>query len=67
MEGWNEKQNIEAQISDPNLKNKLHLLGHQNNPWKFMAKADEYWQKSLFEGNSNALKEWAFLSSQESK
>ena len=32
-----------------------------------MAKADEYWQKSLFEGNNNALKEWTFLSSRESK
>lgn len=32
-----------------------------------MDKAVEYWRKSLFEGNNNALKEWTFLSSLESK
>jgi|TARA_B110000046_G_C12927459_1_gene369919 hypothetical protein len=62
-----EKENLEAQIKELKLKNKVHLLGHKNNPWKYMAQANEFWQKSLFEGNSNALKEWAFLSSQESK
>ena len=52
---------LEAQIKANNLSEKVVLLGHQINPWKFMANADEFWQKSHWEGNSNAKKEWDFL------
>ncbi len=56
-----ERENLEALILANGLKRRVVLLGHQTNPWKFMANADEFWQKSHWEGNSNAKKEWEFL------
>lgn len=56
-----ERCNLEALISDKGLEGKVILLGHQKNPWKYMAKADQFWQKSHWEGNSNALKEWGTI------
>ncbi|MBD81634.1 MAG: hypothetical protein CL840_22130 [Crocinitomicaceae bacterium] len=56
-----ERKKLEDQIRDLNLIDKVKLLGHQSNPWKFMARADEFWQKSHWEGNSNAKKEWEQL------
>ena len=56
-----ERHNLKEQIKDLGLEDKVHLLGHKNNPWKYMAAANEFWQKSEFEGNSNALKEWKAL------
>lgn len=62
-----ERFRLTSLIQKMKLENKVHLLGHQTNPWKFMSRANEFWQKSQFEGNSNALKEWNYLSSQKSK
>jgi glycosyltransferase involved in cell wall biosynthesis len=56
-----ERNNLEALISEKGIEDKVILLGHQNNPWKFMANANEFWQKSHWEGNSNALKEWCLV------
>jgi glycosyltransferase involved in cell wall biosynthesis len=56
-----ERENLEKLIFEQELRGKVALLGHQINPWKFMANADEFWQKSHWEGNSNAKKEWDFL------
>ncbi|MCB0480489.1 MAG: glycosyltransferase [Flavobacteriales bacterium] len=56
-----ERNHLEQMIISRNLENKVFLLGHQNNPWKYMARADEFWQKSHWEGSSNALREWTHL------
>ena len=56
-----ERNNLEAVISEKGIEDKVILLGHQNNPWKFMANANEFWQKSHWEGNSNAKKEWGVI------
>lgn len=58
-----ERGNLERLISELDLEHKVFLLGHQNNPWKFMVVCDEFWQKSHWEGNSNALKEWGVVKS----
>ena len=57
----NERENLEKLIFEQKVGDKVVLLGHQINPWKFMANADVFWQKSHWEGNSNAKKEWEFL------
>lgn len=56
-----ERNNLEKLISTKQLEDKVVLLGHQKNPWKYMSKAEEFWQKSYWEGNSNALKEWRLI------
>ncbi len=46
---------MEKLISDLNIGNRVWLPGHQENPYKFMAKADLFVLSSLWEGCPNVL------------
>ncbi|MBM0637133.1 glycosyltransferase [Campylobacter sp. VicNov18] len=49
------KDELLGLIEDLNLKNKVLLLGFDNNPYKYMAKCEFFAFASVFEGFSNVL------------
>ncbi|WP_459893677.1 glycosyltransferase [Desulfothermus okinawensis] len=50
-----QRKKMEKLISDLNIGNRVWLPGHQENPYKFMAKADLFVLSSLWEGCPNVL------------
>ncbi len=48
---------LEARIKEYHLEDKVYLLGRQNNPYKFLNKADAFVFASNFEGLPNVLLE----------
>jgi glycosyltransferase involved in cell wall biosynthesis len=53
----NLEKKLKNLISDLNLVDSVHLLGFQNNPFKYISKSDLFVFPSLFEGFPNALLE----------
>ncbi len=51
------KQTIENQIKELDLENKIILLGYQENPYKYLVKADCFVFSSSYEGFPNVLLE----------
>lgn len=49
------KESLKKQIEELNLTNKVFLLGHQKNPFKYMSKADCFVFSSSHEGFPNVL------------
>jgi len=48
---------IRAAIADGHLGDRIHLLGFQENPWKFVRRADVFVLTSRYEGFGNVLVE----------
>lgn len=52
-----QRQELEEQIEELNLRDCVKLLGFQNNPYKYMASADVFVLSSIFEGFGNVIVE----------
>jgi len=51
------KEELETQIRELKLDNRVFLLGRQNNPYKYLSKVDSFLFTSLYEGFPNVLVE----------
>lgn len=51
------KEELNSTINNLGLKQKVHLLGHKSNPYKYLRNADVFVLSSLYEGFPNALSE----------
>jgi len=52
-----ERKNMEGLITKLGLKDKVALMGYQQNPYKFISKSDVFVLSSLYEGFPNVLME----------
>lgn len=52
-----ERANLEKSISEKGLNKNVHLLGYQENPYKYLKQCDIYFQPSRFEGFCITLSE----------
>ena len=56
-----DKPLLENYILENGLKNKIKLIGYQENPFKFINQADIFLLSSIFEGSPNVLVEALYL------
>ena len=52
-----EKKNLENYIKNLKTQNKIELIGHKENPYKFLKNSDLYLNSSFFEGFPNSVVE----------
>lgn len=52
-----ERQNIESLVNDFGLSDRVHFVGFQDNPYKWIARADVFVLSSFYEGFGNVIVE----------